>query len=232
MATEANIKKLEDAGLDEIRFHLFGPNKERILPSLKSKITTGVEIPAIPDMRDEIFEIVDYCAENNIEFLNLNELEFSDTNWNALADRGYEPINELSYRVKGSEEFSKEIINYCAEKNNLKVHYCPVYFKNAVQLTNRIKRRARNLKKEFERITPEGHLLKGTVEGGTKAQYEEIAKEYGKRVFYNSARNRIETTPALAKKIAKENKIKAYITEEYPIWKPWDFEQTPIELKK
>jgi pyruvate formate-lyase activating enzyme-like uncharacterized protein len=51
-------------------------------------------------------------------------------------------------------------------------------------------------------------------------------------VFYNSARNRIETTPALAKKIAKENKIKAYITEEYPIWKPWDFEQTPIELKK
>ena len=29
-----------------------------------------------------------------------------------------------------------------------------------------------------------------------------------------------------------QNKIKAYITEEYPIWKPWDFEQTPIELKK
>ncbi|MFH1450941.1 MAG: radical SAM protein [archaeon] len=240
LATEENVKKLADAGLDEIRFHLFGDNKDRILPALEwraqgrrsagaQKLFVGVEIPAVPEMRDEIFEIVDYCAENKVDFLNLNELEFSDTNWDLLSKRGYEQVNDLSYRVKGSEEFAREIIDYCSKKNSLPVHYCSVLFKNAHQLPNRIKRRAKNLKKPFERITKNGLLLKGTVEGGTEDQYSKIAKQYGPRVFYSKEKNRIETTPALAKKIAKDNKIKAYITEEYPIWKPWDFEKTPIE---
>jgi len=232
LATKENIQKLEQAGLDEIRFHLFGNNKDRIKPALASGITTGVEIPAIPEMRDEIFKIVDYCAENNVNFLNLNELEFSETNWDALLKRGYEQINELSYSVKGSEEFAKEVVEYCSKKNNLPAHYCSVHFKSAYQLTNRIKRRAKNLKKSFERITPEGLLVKGIVEGGTAQKYSEIAKIRGNTVFYNKQKNRIETSPAIAREIAKKAGIEAYIIKEYPIWKPWEFERTPLWPKK
>ena len=81
-------------------------------------------------------------------------------------------------------------------------------------------------------MTREGLLVKGLVEGGTPAQYSEIVKKRGNTVFYNKEKNCLETFPAIARAIAKKSGMEAYIIKEYPIWKPWEFERTPIKLKK
>ena len=50
-----------------------------------------------------------------------------------------------------------------AEKKGLKVHVCTVKLKDAVQLKNRILRRAKNVRKKFELVTEEGTLVKGCI---------------------------------------------------------------------
>lgn len=226
LATAENLKKLEDAGLDEIRFHLLG-NFERILPSLKTKIKTGVEVPAIPGQKEELLKLLEFCEKNKVAFVNLNEFEFSDSNYAELEKKGFVPVSEETYAVKGSKELALGILEY-AEKNykELSVHFCPVSVKNGVQLTNRLKRRAMNMKKQFERINEFGFLVKGVVEGSLE-KLEKIKEKYP-RVFLNEKKQRIETSVQFAKKIAKEFKLKAFEVHEYPIYEPWDFEKTPL----
>lgn len=224
-ATPENIKKLENVGLDEIRFHLFG-NFERILPALNSKIKTGVEIPAIPENKEEIFRLITFLDNHHAAFLNLNELEFSDRNYPNMAKRGYEQAHDLTYATKGSLEFAEEVLEFCEKHTRLAVHFCPVQLKSRVQLVNRLKRRAKNLKKPFEKITKDGLIKKGIIEG-PKTKLQSLAKE-NKNTFYNKENNRLECSIPIAKRLAKQHNLKAFEVFEYPIWKPWDFEKTPI----
>lgn len=224
LATTENIRKLEGAGLDEIRFHLFG-NFERILPALKSKIKTGVEIPALPENKAEILKLIDFLGQHGVAFLNLNEFEFSDRNYEELAKRGHKQVHDLTYATRGSREFAEEIMQYAEKNTKLAVHFCPVQLKSRVQLTNRLKRRAKNLKRDFEKITPDGLIKKGIVEGSA-AKLKQISKD--KNLFYNPGKNRIETTIPKAKEIAKSHNLQAFELLEYPIWKPWDFEKNPL----
>src|SRR3989338_7397108 len=63
LATEQNLQKLYEAGLDEIRFHLdldsekFWKNIER---AKKYTWDIGVEIPMIPTKQEEIQKVIDY----------------------------------------------------------------------------------------------------------------------------------------------------------------------------
>ncbi|MFC1705104.1 radical SAM protein, partial [Nanoarchaeota archaeon] len=82
LITEEKLKKLNKAGLDEIRFHPdIENNKEwnRIELAKKLHWSVGVEIPVIPGKAKETKQLIDYLSTININFLNLNELEISDT---------------------------------------------------------------------------------------------------------------------------------------------------------
>ncbi|MCK4884022.1 MAG: radical SAM protein, partial [Candidatus Diapherotrites archaeon] len=231
LAGEKEIKALEEAGLDEIRFHLLGENKERIFPALKSSMSVGVEVPAIPSDSEELFDLVDFVIENKIEFINLNELEFSDSNWDQMVEKKCKQRGEHTYAVEGSMELAIEVLSRF-EKTDVKAHFCSVKIKNGVQLTNRLMRRARNTKKPFETVTNDGFKRKGTVEGepeNVKKAWSEIKK--GPKVFFNEEKQRIECDLKTAVKIAKKFSaldLQAFDVLEYPVFNAWDFEKRPV----
>ncbi|MBI5872323.1 radical SAM protein [archaeon] len=143
------VKILEKAGLDEIRLH---PNLDNSSPwekiKIKTKMKKGIEIPVIPGKKRQILKLIRF-AEGDIAFLNLNELEGADASGCKLAEMGYES--------------AFEILEYCARNTRLNVHYCTTKTKDKAQLTNRIKRRAKNAKKEYDKLTKDWTFVRGAV---------------------------------------------------------------------
>ncbi len=160
------LQKLKAAGLDEIRFHpplsewSRPAGLEEALRAAKSfGIEAGVEIPAIKAAPKIVEAVRDADA-----FLNLNELEFSETNFAGLITSGFLP-NDLGSGAIGSGDVAKEHFLL----DDLKVHYCPSRFKDAVQLRERLKRRANRTMQLFDYVTEEGTIVHGVIEGDIKS---------------------------------------------------------------
>ena len=167
------IKELISVGLDEIRFHplpYYWDKMEKtklnkvIKETCKQRIDVAIEIPVIPEKQKQIISLISWANKNGVKWVNLNELEFSETNEIELKKRGYQEKSDISSAVKNSEKTAKKIIKK-TQKNKLTIgiHYCSCSFKDGVQLQNRIKRRAKNIAKEYEVITDEGTLLKAIL---------------------------------------------------------------------
>jgi len=164
LVDEEKLEKLFKAGLDEIRFHpSLDDDKlwDRILLAKKYKWDIGIEIPVIPGKKEMIIKLIDF-AYKKIDFLNLNELEISDTNAQSLIEDGFKPKDDISYGIKGSEDLALELLAY-AGKKNLRCHYCTCQLKDSVQLAKRIKLRAKSIKKSFDTITDAGTLIRGAI---------------------------------------------------------------------
>jgi len=243
------LKKLYDAGLDEIRIHPDLNSKkewEKIGLALNYKWRVGVEIPAVPGLKRETIEIINYLS-GKIDFLNINELEVSDSNANSLVEKGFMPKNETSYGVKGSEELGLGLLEYIA-KNRIKLnaHYCTTTLKDKIQLAKRIKRRAANIKKDYDILTKDGMLKRGAIYlssfcpgFGYNKKIEklgrneksmilkrlnkikkELAAKYTipkKLIEIDKQRLRILTSTKIIKKI-KNKSIKRAVVEEYPTY--------------
>ncbi|MEM2479104.1 MAG: radical SAM protein [Candidatus Pacearchaeota archaeon] len=225
--SKERLSQLANAGLDEIRFHrLDGLVADRIKNAINAGLSTGIEIPCIPWPEKERYNaelerlkrIVDFCAENDL-FLNLNEFEFSETNWNAMLARGFERIGE-SYAVKGSAKLARKIISYAAKKS-VNAHFCSVKTKFMLQLVERLKRRARKIKKPWQSINQYGYLVYGGVECSKK-----LSQALG--LEYDKAEGLALTSIKNAKHLARKYGLKAYKIVLFPIYKPWIFEKSEI----
>jgi pyruvate formate-lyase activating enzyme-like uncharacterized protein len=163
---ENNLNKLFDSGLDEIRFH---PDLddykywEKIKLAKNFDLDIGVEIPVIPNKEKQTKKLIDYIY-NKVDFINLNELEFSDTNYNKILEHGYKAKDRISYAVQGSDMLAKKLMKYIFNnKYNLNVHYCTAKLKDKVQLGKRIKNRAKNIAEDYDILTNEGLLIRGAI---------------------------------------------------------------------
>ncbi|MBN2014140.1 MAG: radical SAM protein [Candidatus Altiarchaeota archaeon] len=164
--TEERLEKLFKAGLDEIRFHpLVWDDRcwDRIDLAKKFNWSVGVEIPAILGYEEQTKKLIDFL-EGRIGFLNINELELADTKANKLLEMGYKAKNDESYGVSGSEELALSLMEYVREKGySFRVHYCTCRLKDAVQMKQRILRRAGNVAQKFDKITEDGMLVRGAI---------------------------------------------------------------------
>jgi len=162
-----HVNELVNAGLDEIRYHPPQKNwvnmqKSQILSSIKKALKTNVdvaiEIPTIPNMENEIFSLINWADNIGIKWINLNELEFSETNANNLIKKGYNIKDDISAAVKGSQELANKIIDRVSKEDfKVGVHYCSSSFKDGIQLRNRIKRRAKNMPKILKLLQMKVH---------------------------------------------------------------------------
>lgn len=240
LVKEDTLRKLHDAGLDEIRFHPdFDKPEEwdRLKAAQDFNWDYGIEIPAIPEKKEQTTKLIDY-SKGLIQFLNINELEISDTN---AMRTTYEPKDMISYAVKGSEELALELMEYCKDKN-FNVHYCTTTLKDRIQMANRIKLRAKNIAKAFDKVTDEGLLLRAAVylddlapgkdynknketinKEKTIAKLEDIKEKIKKKftikeeqIFLDKKNLRLLTRSAIAKRIARQ--YTTAIVEEYPTW--------------
>ncbi|WP_370572365.1 radical SAM protein [Methanomethylovorans sp.] len=158
---EGLLEKLAFAGLDEIRFHppaaIWNDNIGNYANSIKKAMhigmEAGLEIPAIEGATE-----VSRTANELGCFLNLNELEFSDTNSEAMKLRGYRLRNEISNAVAGSYAIGMEIL-----QTTEKGHLCTSRYKDAVQLRRRLLRIAERAAREFHQVTEDGTLIYGVI---------------------------------------------------------------------
>ncbi len=207
LATKENLKKLHEAGLDEIRFHLDLDSKnwwDNLKLAKEFKWDVGVEIPLIPNKEKETKELIDFIHDK-VDFLNLNELEVADNKQSKLLQMGFQTKDQLSYAIKGSLELGSSLLEYVqAKEYKISVHLCTAKLKDAVQLSNRIKREAKVSRNKFDLVDDEGMLIRGAL------YFQELSPgfEYRKQLELCDKNYFINRLKPLSDKIKKDLKLK------------------------
>ena len=243
LATKKNLEKLYDAGLDEIRFHpdLFNPGPklfeieiENIKNAFDFDWDVGGEIPSVPGQFERMKWYAEFLDKLGAKFLNVNELEFSETNLRNLLDRGYRPISDESSAIKGSLELGLKLLEWGEENTSLSYHLCTAKLKDAVQLRNRLKRMAKNVARPYMEVTEDGTLRFGI------AEYEDLDELYDLLVneaevpaewlHINREKGRIEMPEDVAVELAEavEGDVRFFIVEEYPTFDRIEVERIPL----
>lgn len=211
------LEELAEAGLDEIRLHppADGWSKPHCLKEALSKAITlgmeaGVEIPALAPA-PAIIEAV----KSTGAFLNLNELEFSETNDERLRCSGFES-QEIHCGALGSEEIART--HFMDE--DLRVHFCTSRFKDAVQLRERLKRRAERVARPFDEATEDGTLIHGVIVGDLDLAQKALNDLGVPKEMYSYSCNGIDLSAFVLEEISKELKgigLNISIVERYPL---------------
>ena len=149
--------------VDEIRLHPPRECWENILDSdfIRSAkqakemgFDIGIEVPALPGMELLI------PALPHLDFLNINELEWGETNAYQMRERGYDLADPLHNAIDGAKGWARKLMEHD------KVHWCSSAFKDSVQLRERLKRIAENTARPFDEITDDGTVVYGVLEPG------------------------------------------------------------------
>lgn len=228
LCTDEIFERLESC-IDEMRFH---PQKDWsiIERALRYDFDVGAEIPVID--KNYIEKFIEYLEDIGAKFLNLNELEYSETNIEELRKRGFK-FKENS-AVVGSEETALAIVEKYKDLD-LMIHYCSSSFKDSVQLRERLKRRAKNVKKAYEEIE-DCLIVKGVIEcfENIDSVYEfivenvEISEEMIEKDYLQ---NKIYIHWFVLSEIAellKKRQVKAGIVKEYPTYGKERMEYIPL----
>ncbi len=231
--------RLQRAGLDELRIHPpLKDWKHLERTGLKEAVNglrmcVGIEVPSIPGEDSSLEALVRYADSIALDFVNLNELEFSETNYKALLKREMSPKDDVSAAAKGSEELALKMLKLDVK---IPLHYCSSSFKDAIQLRRRIMRRARSIARPGDVITAEGTLLKGAVEGVEPDEAMKLLHEkFGvpKRLRHIDAeKKRLEVAPWVLEELHDELPFDSYIVEEYPTADRLEVERTPLRRRK
>jgi hypothetical protein len=242
LVDKKTLEKLYNSGLDEIRFH---PNLEKpkrsewkkILEARKFNWKLGVEIPVIPGKEEITKELVDFL-NTNIDFLNLNELEYSDTNAMHLEGKSFKTKDKLSYAIKGSQALAFKILKYIRKKYpKMNVHYCTAKLKDKVQMRNRIKLRSTSIKKSFDKVSEDGTLIRGAIylddsikkniPKSLSALKKILEKEFKISLEVDSRKRRLLTSEKTVRMLSKKISPKLFklaIVEEYPTFDAFEVE--------
>lgn len=230
------IEAVARAGLDEIRFH---PPEEiwhvmersvfrdRVKWARDNNLSVGIEVPSLPDMLEETSKLIDFARKYDLDFINLNELEFSETNAGNLIGRGYTIKNDVESGATGSRDMA---FNLVKENSDFAVHYCSASFKDGIQMRNRLKRRADNVALRTDVVTADGTIIRGIVEADDLDRVESILLSSGVPARYihkNRARKRIELPPWILEDL-KGLGLDVYEVEEYPTWDSIEVERVKI----
>jgi pyruvate formate-lyase activating enzyme-like uncharacterized protein len=234
------ITQLAEAGLDEIRFHPpvlvwgdVGKSEYATCIGLANELglRTGIEVPAIPGYEAEILKLASGVGGYGAQFMNLNELEFSESNWQELKKRGFEVKDDISSAVLDSEETAQKVAENFPE--NMTLHYCSSSFKDATQLRKRIMRRARNISTPLDLITEDGTFIRGIIEcPHPEGTVSEIKKEFDiptELIRFDTEKNRIEIAAWILEKIYNEVDGQSFIVEEYPTADRLEVERHPLD---
>ncbi|MEG0069683.1 radical SAM protein [Cetobacterium sp.] len=172
LCTRENLKKLGEAGLNELRFNLGAVKcSDQVIEYMamaKEYIPmVGIETPMTPEFYEAFQEKKDKILKTGIDFMNCAELHFGEDNINNyvgermyVARRGY--ISPL-----WSREITLKLMKQaCDEKWGMVVHDCSNHTKYSRELNKNSKQGqpfgATTYVSEFDRFLP--HLFLATLE--------------------------------------------------------------------
>ena len=141
------------------------------------EIDVGIEVPVIPTKGFTYYqEIVTQFAsiipnDNRFYFINLNELEISETNYRNLLAHGLKSDPQNPSAVDGSATLGHKIVKWAKIHSEIPVHFCALRTKDAVQLPNRLHRIAMSVKLPSDVVIPDGQdkglLIRGVIQSPT-----------------------------------------------------------------
>jgi len=225
-------KILADAGLDEIRFHPPAEMWSR-LPETELKeiiklygLSVGLEVPVLPDHADDLMKLVRDAGAIGVHFINLNELEFSESNWDMMSS--YTIKDDVSAAVTGSRELAQELVRI----SDVPIHFCSSSFKDSVQLRRRLIRRAEHTARNMDVVTDDGTIIVGILYADDVLRAADLLKDtYGvpeDLMCLCPGDNRMEVAPWVLEEIAGELPFKCCISERYPTSDGLEVERTPL----
>ncbi|MBS3793650.1 MAG: radical SAM protein [Candidatus Thorarchaeota archaeon] len=154
------LAQLNSAGLDEIRFHPQSDDWSGIHSALELDWRVGIEVPAIPNDEETLISIAQRAEECGVNFLNINELEASESNFSNLVGLGFRLTSLDAASIEGSESTAIEVLSWgAANLDSLTLHYCSARFKDSVQMRNRLERRLKRTIRPFEERAEDEPLL-------------------------------------------------------------------------
>ena len=238
------LQRLAEAGLDEFRLHiphyLWGSLERRgsayrdvLAAAPRWGLRRGVEIPVLPEKEKELRRLLRSLDRLDLEFINLNEMEFSATNESALRAHGYKVDPWNGWGVKGSRATAEKLLREVRLSTPL--HYCSSRFKDSVQLRKRLIRRAERTAPSFADQTEDGTILLGVVEAADARELPRVVEEVGAvgRVpasdyRVDPVRRRVELAPDRLRRFARRLRFPAFTVEVYPTADALEVERTPL----
>ncbi len=159
-ADDETIHVLKDAGLDEIRFHPQSADWCAVSAAVELNLDVGIEVPSIPNRVDALMKTAKRAEEMGVSFMNINELEASETNFARLTSRGLRLVSLEASAIAGSRETAEEFLHWASNATKkLSIHFCPASYKDSIQMRNRLKRRLKNTIRPFEEQSEDEPLL-------------------------------------------------------------------------
>jgi pyruvate formate-lyase activating enzyme-like uncharacterized protein len=127
----------------------------------------GFEVPALPEVGNLL------PALEFLDFLNINELEWGETNAPEMRRRRLMPEDSVHNAVNGSRGWAVDI------SRHPNVHFCSSEYKDLVQLRKRLIRTAMNTARPFDEITDDGTIVYGRIEfsGEVPAMIKALGRE-------------------------------------------------------
>jgi uncharacterized protein len=238
------LRRLAAAGLDEFRLHiphyLWGPLSGQggayraVLEAAPDwGIRRGVEIPVLPEKEVELVRLLRTLDEIGVDFVNLNELEFSETNEGSLREHGYRVDPRNGWGVRGSRAVAERLVR--SSRLSVPVHYCSSRFKDGVQLRQRLLRRAERTAPAFADRTDDGTVLLGIIEARGRGEYARWATRVVRELGLGPGdyrrdpeRRRLELAPEVVRRAAPRLRWPAFEVEVYPTADALEVERTPL----
>lgn len=233
LATADKLKKLSKY-VDEVRFHpsfLARKLNEKEMHQELQKIrqanlffkkqNIGCEFPILPDKKQEIFNFIKK-ASSCLGFVNLNELEISETNFDYMTE--HYNLNPDTYTIAGSKQAGLWILKQCEKaKLKIKVHVCTAETKNQHQYKNRLK---------LHKILPygckteDGSVIYFAIYADSTGQIKKIYNELRKfrLIYLDMKKNRIIISEKIIEKILASGKYKIARVEEFPTYDRMEIE--------
>ncbi|KPN29939.1 hypothetical protein SY89_00659 [Halolamina pelagica] len=220
-----NMRRLAEAGLDEIRFHpplelwgdMHGTEWEEILHIAREEgLTPAFEIPGI---RPEP-EFLEFLDEGAADFCNVNEFEMSDGNYRRMQEEGFERKEGHMSAVENSRGDILDVMG-----DHEKVYFCTSVFKDAAQHRRRLKRMARNVRREFDDVTDDGTLVYGKSYADPE-RFEELGVP---EEYYTVKSDHVEVAWWLLEEMIEDGDVDdGEIVEQYPNYDGTVVERTPL----
>lgn len=168
LLTHDHALKLREAGLNEIRFDISAARYDLSKISMAKGVipVITVEIPAIPEDRKLLSDLIPKMAEAGVGYLNLHQLRLTPFNCNNLKKRPYTFLHGPKVTVLESELMALSLLQEASLKKwPLSINYCSFVYKNRFQGAGTRARNARFIVKDHESITENGYIRTLSLSG-------------------------------------------------------------------
>jgi len=211
---KAELEQLKGI-VDEIRLHPPRECWEHILDTdyiasarlaKEMGFDIGIEVPSLPGL-ELLIPALPY-----LDFLNINELEWGETNADEMRERDLMLADGVHNAVDGARDWAEELLK------NEKVHWCSSSFKDSVQLRERLKRIAENTARSFDEVTDDGTIVYGVLDlhPGTHDEVIARCRKYIEEDAFCDCGDHLETAWWLLDEYKDKIPGKKSVVERYP----------------